>query len=360
MARFVIASSEWDGFGHVHRSALIARALLAADPGAQIALVVGVGIRPPWLHDARVELVRVPRRNAGPTDAVLFERARTFTTAIARLAPSAVLVDRRPFGQAGELREGLEQAKAQGAAVVLGLTDVLGDPDEVATEITGPAWGGVPDLFDTIVVYGDRRVCDHLAQYKLPIPPRYCGWVAEPVSPLLRQHDLLLVAVTEDDHDAEVAAAVAAVGHERGWRVVLVTDASGDLPAVNRGDVRGLEAIADVRHTGPPPAQLFAAAGAVVLSPSAPLVAAALAAGCRPVVLRRRSPPADHLVRATRFADLGLADLVDEAEIVSGVGWELDRRRYFPSGARAGAPLCVTGADRVAAELQHLAAASAA
>jgi predicted glycosyltransferase len=361
MARFVITSCEWAGFGHVHRSALIAQALLARDPGARVVLITGVAIRPPWLRDPSVELVRVPHPSAGPTDAVLSERARTFATVMERFAPDAVLVERQPFGLRGELRAGLERARARGTAIALGLTDVLGDPDDVAAEIAGPTWAGVRELFGTVVVYGERRVCDHVARYRVPIAPRYCGWVTEPVPPLDRQDDLLLVAVTEDDREADIAATAAAVGLRRGWRVVVVTDAPGDGPPVRRrrrGAV-GLAAMAEIRHDGPPPAPLMAVAGAVVLTPSAPLMALALAAGCRPVLVRRRSPPGDHDARATRFADLDLADLVHEARVIDELGRELDRRGS-PSAAPVPVRLCVTGADRVAAELHRLAAASAA
>ncbi len=54
--------------------------------------------------------------------------SRIFQALVEDERPDVVVVDRHPYGTAGELRAGLELARRQGAAVVLGLRDVLDEP----------------------------------------------------------------------------------------------------------------------------------------------------------------------------------------------------------------------------------------
>ena len=60
MSRYLFSSHDGFGLGHVRRNTLIARALLAQDPDAEIALVTGVAMRPAWLGDERMHVVEVP------------------------------------------------------------------------------------------------------------------------------------------------------------------------------------------------------------------------------------------------------------------------------------------------------------
>lgn len=75
--------------------------------------------------------------------------------------PDLFIADRHPFGIDGELKDALAAARTHGCATVLGLREVLDDPDVVDGEwarIGGAA--AVADAFDQVWIYGDSSVYD--------------------------------------------------------------------------------------------------------------------------------------------------------------------------------------------------------
>ena len=192
MAHVLFYSHDGYGLGHVRRNSLIADALLEADPGNQVTIVTGVARRPRWITDDRIEVVTVPPllkdgdgayRNPGMTfEDAIRDRALVFRAAVERTRPDVVVVDRHPYGTGGELLLGLMLAKEQGARLVLGLRDVIDEPTAVRAELAGQGWRDVAHVFDEILVYGERALCDHEAEYGLPLRPRYCGWVCPPAA----------------------------------------------------------------------------------------------------------------------------------------------------------------------------------
>ena len=73
---------------------------------------------------------------------------------------------------------------------MLGLRDILDEPSAVEAELAGDGWDGVADLFDEVLVYGERVLCDHEREYGLPVTPRYTGWVVDSGRPARREPGL--------------------------------------------------------------------------------------------------------------------------------------------------------------------------
>ncbi|MDT4981771.1 MAG: hypothetical protein QOG07_3650, partial [Pseudonocardiales bacterium] len=159
------------------------------DPTAEITLVTGIPSRPDWLNRAGLRVVSVPplikgsdgryRNSAMSLGSALEMRERIFVREVRQTRPDVVVVDRRPFGTAGELQLGLTVARRAGAMIVLGLRDIIDERETVRAEIAGTSWHGVGAMFDELLVYGDPALCDHQAEYGLPLEPTYCGWVVE-------------------------------------------------------------------------------------------------------------------------------------------------------------------------------------
>ena len=204
MSRYLFSSHDGYGLGHVRRNVLIAREVARCEPDAEITLVTGVSRRPGWLQDPRFTVVAVPPllKNAqGDYDnpglglrAAVAERARIFANTVADLRPDVVVVDRHPYGTAGELRAGLIAARRQGATILLGLRDVIDDVAAVRRELEGPGWEGVNRLFDEVLVFGNPLLCDHEREYGLPIRPTYCGWVVEAPTQQVRDDNLVVIS----------------------------------------------------------------------------------------------------------------------------------------------------------------------
>lgn len=359
----MFSSHDGYGLGHVRRNSLIARAILELDPSAHVTLVTGVRVKPSWLDHDRVEVVGVPPMLKGPDgsyrhesmsfDEALGARRRIFHDTVERTDADVVVVDRHPYGVAGELRAGLDAAKQRGVRLVLGLRDVLDDRSVVEAELGGAGWEGVPELFDDALVYGERVLCDHESEYGLPMSPHYCGWVAERVEPDHDRDDALLAVTAGGGGDG---AEVFRLGIELAsllteHRVMIVAGPYAHrLPDAMVVDP-SVRARLELRPDAPGCGELFASAGSVVQMAGYNSTFESLAAGIRPVLVPRRSPRREQAIRAARLASLGLADIVDEGAPADEVAWLLRRPRRLAPGQLAAAGVHLDGARRAAQRL---------
>ncbi len=364
MSRYLFFSHDGFGLGHVRRNTLIARAVLAREPDASIVLVTGVARRMNWIgDDPRVEVVRVPpllkdssgsyRSTGVPFEQALGTRASRFLEQIVVSPPDVVIVDRHPYGTAGELLPGLRAAHDVGSKLVLGLRDVLDEPDVVVEETAGHGWEGVAELYHRTLVYGAAHVVDHVAEYRLPVEPHYCGWVVQPVSPIRPEQSLLAIAAGGGgDGNPVFRLGSDLVRLRADWRGVLAPGPYADRPADidARSDGR-LLVLDDPSSCG----ELFARAAAVLCMAGYNSTVEALAAGRRPILMPRRSPRREQAIRASRLASLGLADVVDEGAAAGEVAWLLDRDRDLTPGELDRAGIALSGADTAATLLVELA-----
>jgi predicted glycosyltransferase len=367
MTRYLFSSHDGFGVGHVRRNTLIARAVLAREPTAEIGIITGLAVRPSWLGDPRMHLVEVPglvkdtfgayQNAAFSFEEALDRRAAAFRDTVRSFAPDVIVVDRHPYGIGGELHEGLELASRLGSALVLGLRDILDESSRVAQEMTGADWARVADVYDEVLVYGERHLCDHEAEYGLAVTPQYCGWIADVAPPRPRDPGLLVVTGGGGGDGEEVftlGAQLARLLHR--IHVVLVAGPYATQQSLasltSEPSTRGrLSLVRDVVGC----AKLFAQAGSVVQMAGYNSTFEALAAGVRPVLVPRRSPRREQAIRAGRLASMGLADVVDEQVPATEVAWLLTRPRLLPAGALERAGIRLDGHLRAAEAVTALA-----
>jgi predicted glycosyltransferase len=114
---------------------------------------------------------------------VLEMRAAIIRHTAEAFAPDLLIVDKEPLGLRGEIHQTLRIMKAAGTRLVLGLRDVMDDPDALALEWQRknplPA---LNDLYDDILVYGLPEICDPLSGIDLSDHVRrkmtYTGYLA--------------------------------------------------------------------------------------------------------------------------------------------------------------------------------------
>lgn len=357
MSRYLFSSHDGYGLGHVRRNVLVAHEVLRHDPSAQITLVTGVPRRPAWLQDPRFNVVAVPpllKNAVGVYDnpglglhAAVAERARIFSRTVAAMRPDVVVVDRHPYGTAGELRAGLTEARLHGARLILGLRDVIDEVGSVRREISGQGWEGVGRLFHDILVFGSPLLCDHEHEYGLPIRPTYCGWVVEPAADRARDKDLVVISAGGGGDGENVfrlgVEALRRRPHLRG--IVASGPYTGDWASQTMAGDPDLAARVQLSRDTGSTVQLFAGAGAVVQMAGYNSTLESLAAGVRAVLVPRRSPRREQAIRASRLASLGLADVVDESASPDEVAWLLDQPRLLPAGACERAGMSLDGAS---------------
>jgi predicted glycosyltransferase len=362
MSRYLFSSHDGYGLGHVRRNSLIAAAIVARDPEAEIVLVTGLAVRPRWLGGTGISIVNVrPLLKASDgsyrSDEVSFEeaiagRSATFRHTIETFRPDVVVVDRHPYGTAGELIPGLEIARTSGAATVLGLRDVLDEPSQIRAEMRGQGWSGVGEMFDDVLVYGSQNLCDHQVEYGLAIAPQYCGWVVQQPPAAVREAGLIVVtAGGGGDGDSVFRLGIDLASMLPQQRAVVV---AGPYAAAYPGTATLPPNVSLVRDA-PGCAELFARAESVVQMAGYNSTFESLAAGVRPVLVPRRSPRREQAIRASRLTALGLADVADEDVKADEVAWLLRRDRLLAPSQLADCGVRLDGAQNAAAIVGELA-----
>ncbi|MCB1739950.1 MAG: hypothetical protein KDK91_06250 [Gammaproteobacteria bacterium] len=180
-ARVLIYSHDSFGLGHLRRCRTIAHALVGGRKDLSVLILSGSPIIGSYEFRTRVDFVRIPGiiklRNGEysplslnmDTSEVLGLRESIIQHTAEVFDPDILIVDKEPLGLRGEMASTLEALHARGCYVVLGLRDVMDDPELLASE-----WqrkNPVPalqHLYDAIWVYGLPQICEPLAGLGLP------------------------------------------------------------------------------------------------------------------------------------------------------------------------------------------------
>lgn len=330
--RFLFYSHDGYGLGHTCRNLAIARALTELAPRASVLLATGSDDVTRLGVPDRVEILKLPglRKLANesyasryldvPPEDVRLLRSRLLLSALESFRPDVLLVDKHPFGAGGELKDALAAIRKLGGKAVLGLRDILDDPETVRAEWTPhnlPA--AIPAHYDSVLVYGQEKVFNTAAAYDFPAALRrrtyYSGYVTNPASstrgnvapPRYNLENPLVIATVGGGEDGFhllknfLHASVAAP-----FRAIAVTG-----PMMGGAELSELEQLAHANaitlHTFVPGLnQWFAAASAVVCMGGYNTITQTLAAGAKVICVPRVQPRREQLVRAEAFARLGL------------------------------------------------------
>ncbi|MCC2113462.1 MAG: hypothetical protein KDJ16_15620 [Hyphomicrobiales bacterium] len=179
-SRVLIYSHDSFGLGHLRRCRAIAHYLVGANEGMSVLILSGSPIIGSFDFRARVDFVRIPGviklRNGEYTslslhiglEQTLAIRASIIEHTAAVFDPDIMIVDKEPLGLRGEVRATLENLKASGTRLVLGLRDVLDDPDVLRDEWERKeAFSALENIYDDIWVYGLQEIYDPLADIGL-------------------------------------------------------------------------------------------------------------------------------------------------------------------------------------------------
>lgn len=183
--RVLIYSHDSFGLGHLRRCREIAHALVDEVDDISVLILSGSPIIGSFDFRARVDFVRIPGviklRNGEYTSLKLLMNVEETLALRASLIehtaefydPDLFIVDKEPLGLHGEVQNTLQTLKSRGVPCVLGLRDVMDDPEllgpEWARKNAGPALGR---YYDDVWVYGLPQICDPLAGIDLPYSVR--------------------------------------------------------------------------------------------------------------------------------------------------------------------------------------------
>lgn len=359
MRRFLFYSHDGLGLGHVRRNLAIASALTEIAPDATILVLTAASDAQRLPLPPRVNVVKLP----GPHRA----DQRVLAAAVEIFRPEVVLVDHDPFGPGGELGPALELVRASGGQAVLGLPDVLDDPESVDLEWRNRGlFERIPEYFTRVLVYGQPDLLDPVHEYRFPEPlsriTSYCGYVVSPadgfgsvVLPYTPRPRVLATAGDGDEGFAVLDAFVAAAANSS-WQATVV--AGSHSPRDQRALLRARAAEVGVtyRRFVPGLPSEFGSLDALVCTGGYNTLAEAAAGGVPTVCIPRAEPSQDQLIRARAFESRGLLRVLPRYELDPDVlRAEIDQA--LAEGRRTGtAGLDLAGDRRVAHHLFEVAA----
>ncbi|MGV6871438.1 glycosyltransferase family protein [Pseudochelatococcus sp. B33] len=176
----MIYSHDTFGLGHLRRACAIANALVADDPAVSVLIVSGSPVIGNYEFGPGVDYVRIPGVVKQPDggyrslnlnldlDEAVGLRADIITRTAETFRPGLFIVDKEPTGFRGEVLPALELLRARGAKLVLGIRDVLDDPDALAVEWERKsAIQALDRYYDEIWIYGLPQVHEPLAAFDL-------------------------------------------------------------------------------------------------------------------------------------------------------------------------------------------------
>jgi predicted glycosyltransferase len=180
-ARVLIYSHDTFGLGHLRRCRRIAQSLVARRKGLSVLILSGSPLIGSFEFRARVDFVRVPGviklRNGEYSSLslhmniseVMEMRASIIRHTAEVFSPDIFIVDKEPLGLRGEIQDTLVMLRDRGTRLVLGLRDVMDDPDLLAVEWERKnPMPALRDLYDEILIYGLPQMCNPLAGIDLP------------------------------------------------------------------------------------------------------------------------------------------------------------------------------------------------
>ena len=374
------------GLGHLKRTLTLSRHLRGHWPGLSQLIVTGSPLAHRFLLPEDVDYAKLPSvtkvgddRYASRSLALPFDRLRDLRRdlilEVARhYRPDALVVDNVPAGLKGELLPTLEFIKRTlpRTRLVLGLRDIVDGAERVRR-----AWSRdgsyelLDEIYDLILVYGDRRVYDVVGEYGLSraaaAKTRFVGYLrreapagaAERVRAGLGLRTNRLVLVTTGgggDGSQLCAAALAAVGRRNGtpkFDCVLVggplmpTPERERLAALSAGSAAHFVSSVD-DLTG------YVAAADVVVSMGGYNSVCEILSLRRPAVLVPRvEPRTEQLVRARALTKLGLVSMIHPDELSPArLLTEIDA--LLAGSEASGARPALDGLGRTAHELGEL------
>ena len=172
--RAVLYSHDTFGLGHLRRSRALASALTDSGVVDSAIILTGSPVAGRFTFPPAVDHVRLPGVKKLPDGSYISQntvmdidgttalRAGLIASTIAEYEPDLLIVDKEPTGFRGELLPTLEKLHNDGKTrVVLGLRDVLDEPEVLAAEWARKnAVEATERFYDEVWVYGPRSVYD--------------------------------------------------------------------------------------------------------------------------------------------------------------------------------------------------------
>ena len=341
--RVLIYSHDSFGLGHLRRCRAIAHSLVDADPALSILILSGSPIIGSFDFRSRVDFVRVPGviklRNGEyvslnlhiDIDETLAMRSSIIQHSADIFDPDLLIVDKEPLGLRGEVRNTLDLLQRRGTALVLGLRDVMDEPEALESEWERKqAVPALSEYYDEIWVYGLPQICDPLAGLSVPMSVRqrmsYTGYLRRTagelqltpdIAGILESEFLLVTPGGGGDGEALIDLVLSAYEYDRAIpHPALFVFGPFMLPeqrAVFASRVARLDNVRAITFNARLENLMASAAGVVAMG-GYNTFCEILSFDKRALIVPRTAPRLEQFIRARRAAELGLLAMLSEHE----------------------------------------------
>ena len=327
------------GLGHTRRNRAIAYALAAALPQpVQGILIAGhrhatsFDLPPGWDWLVLPGFARTDEgygaRHLGMSPQDLADmRARTISATLEAMRPELFIVDRHPFGVRGVLLPALDLLKDTPCRTVLGLREVLDNPDVVAREWEAIGGGRrIAEYYDTTWIYGDQQVHDPIASGEVPAElaerAEFTGYLAptqeqnpEHVPAALPEKPCFLTTVGGGSDGGRLALAAARAIVPPGHRHLIVAGPQMPEPDFEKLSVAAEEATTTVLRFLPGLTGLIGHTTGVICMGGYNSITEVLATDTPALVVPRNSRRAEQKIRARAVENAGGIDTLEPATV---------------------------------------------
>ncbi|WP_209509882.1 MULTISPECIES: hypothetical protein [unclassified Ruegeria] len=335
--RILFYSHDTFGLGHLRRSRALAAAITQADPSASALILTGSPVAGRFTFPRRVDHVRLPgvtKRADGSyaartigmgIDEVTELRSGLIQTAVQQFDPDVLIVDKEPTGFRGELLPTLNYLERNcGTKLVLGLRDVLDEPEVLAAEwARKEAVEATERFYHEIWVYGLKSIYD--PTQGLPLSPaaqsriHWTGYLRRDLGPVGESPEQPYILITPGgggDGKAMVNLVLSAYEKDPNLspRAVLVYGPflSGELREDFEARVAALNGRVTAVGFESQIETLFVGAEGVVCMGGYNTFCEVLSFDKRAVIVPRTTPRLEQWIRASRAEELGLVKMLDE------------------------------------------------
>jgi predicted glycosyltransferase len=194
--KIMVYSHDAYGLGNIRRMLAICQYLLKSNPNLSILLVSGS----PLLHSFRLpqglDYIKLPCLNRGSLgemkakylntdlESTLKLRSELILAAAKNYQPDLVLVDKKPLGIQGELKQTIDYLKVNLSSTkfVLLLRDILDTPEKTIQEWQKENYHPIIEsIYDRVLVVGMPEIFDLVQEYQfndaVAAKVRYCGYI---------------------------------------------------------------------------------------------------------------------------------------------------------------------------------------
>ncbi|WP_424406519.1 glycosyltransferase family protein [Pasteurella sp. PK-2025] len=334
--RIAFYSHDTMGLGHIRRNMLLAQSVLQACPEAEVLLLSGVRESGAFKLPKGADTVTmpsyfktsegkyIPSSLGNDIDRLVEVRRQIIYSTLDLFEPDIVIIDNVPRGAMNELDTILPVLASRGAHIVLGLRDIIDEPEVVREQ-----WKKLKNLeiirlyFDSIWVYGDPHLFDLAKEYALDEDIReklrYVGYLDQTRRMEVQGLDTVISSSVETPYALcvvgggqdgfQLAKTFMQAELPTGWNGLLITGAL--MPEHQRKQIHDMIALRPEIHVVDfvaEPLKLMQDAECIISMGGYNTVTEILSFNEPALIVPRITPRKEQWIRASRLAEMGIVD----------------------------------------------------